>query len=378
MASNKSYVKPPKVNSRNLKACEKGMWYYKTGQPYIWGGCGQMLCKKAKSTISGWAKNNAGKSNWNHVLGKDKDANGKNWKWTLDEDSTGYVCIDCSGLTKQSYADIGIELSHCAKYQKNAKYEVPMDQAQPGDVLWKEGHVGMVGEDGKHAVEAKGWRYGCTYDRDIHKFEKCYHYTMKDDDYSGASNQQQQQQQTTPPSSETENTNILSASAAKSAISYNDKNNKSICTKIQQLVGCPVTGSFDTATVNAIAVWQKSKGLVADGKFGAKSKEAAQFSSQQTTEPPKTEQTTEPPKTEQTVDPQSAQVTLTKAQQDSAISYNNKNNKSICKQIQSLVGVTVDGKFGPKTVNAIASWQAGKGLDADGKFGKMSKAAANF
>ena len=70
--------------------------------------------------------------------------------------------------------------------------------------------------------------------------------------------------------------------------------------------------------------------------------------------------------------------TLSKSEISSAVSYNKKNNQSICKKIQNLVGATPDNAFGPKTVQAIANWQATKGLDPDGKFGPQSAAKAGI
>ena len=71
-------------------------------------------------------------------------------------------------------------------------------------------------------------------------------------------------------------------------------------------------------------------------------------------------------------------ITLTQSQVNYAVKYNKKANQAICKQIQTLVNVTADGSFGPITVNAIANWQAVKGLDPDGCFGPKSKAAAGL
>ena len=69
-------------------------------------------------------------------------------------------------------------------------------------------------------------------------------------------------------------------------------------------------------------------------------------------------------------------VNLTNAQIQSAIKYNKANNQSICKKIQTMVGVEVDGSFGPITTRGIATWQARYGLEIDGKFGPKSKAKA--
>lgn len=73
-----------------------------------------------------------------------------------------------------------------------------------------------------------------------------------------------------------------------------------------------------------------------------------------------------------------ASVNLTNAQIQYAVNYNRKTNQSICKDIQRLVNVTVDGSFGPQTVKGIANWQANNGLEADGCFGPKSKAKANL
>jgi len=69
---------------------------------------------------------------------------------------------------------------------------------------------------------------------------------------------------------------------------------------------------------------------------------------------------------------------LTAAQVEAAKTFNRKNNQSIAREIQALVGVEVDGSIGPKTCQGIARWQRSKGLVADGKFGPASKAAAGM
>ncbi len=45
------------------------------------------------------------------------------------------------------------------------------------------------------------------------------------------------------------------------------------------------------------------------------------------------------------------------------------------KCLQTTVGVTADGKFGPKTKAAVQAWQSNAGLVADGVFGAKSRAA---
>src|SRR3989339_1541758 len=43
--------------------------------------------------------------------------------------------------------------------------------------------------------------------------------------------------------------------------------------------------------------------------------------------------------------------------------------------LQTIIGATADGKFGPMTKAAVMAWQAGHGLVADGVVGAMSRAA---
>jgi len=47
------------------------------------------------------------------------------------------------------------------------------------------------------------------------------------------------------------------------------------------------------------------------------------------------------------------------------------------KTLQTLVGATADGSFGPMTAAKVKVWQAANGLTADGVFGPMSMAKAN-
>lgn len=331
-----------RVNDKNRKVCAKAMEYVvdkgRGPNPYCNRGYGQNLCKSNKSLIAGWGGNE-------HIVGDEKDGNGRNWKWTMSETKTDYYAVDCSGLTRVCYQEIGRTLYHQSDRQStdNAAFEVPVEEAQPGDLIYKPGHVAIVGEDGIHACEAQDTLRGCTYTRKVQGlFQKCYHFTGEDDPTTGS----------------------LTASQARSAIIYNKANNQSICREIQAVVGVEQSGSFDTTTVNAIAAWQKENNIRPDGKFGDDSKKAANIggSSAPITSGIQTGST----------------VVLTQGQQESAISYNKRNNLSICRSVQALVGVTVNGMYDVATVNAIAAWQASKGLPADGKFGPQSKAIAGL
>lgn len=62
--------------------------------------------------------------------------------------STPGVGLDCSGLTQYCYAKAGISIPHYTESQYEQLEKVPLSQAQPGDILWKPGHVAIyVGGD---------------------------------------------------------------------------------------------------------------------------------------------------------------------------------------------------------------------------------------
>ena len=190
---------------------------------------------------------------------------------------------------------------------------------------------------------------------------------------------------------------ILTKKQCENAKSYNQKNNASICNKIQALVGVSETGTFDDATVQAIAAWQKANSLTPDGKFGPKSKAKADFSATTpvTTTPvtptpaapekPATPTTTETP--EETT--YTGEKLLDSKKVRAAIDYNccpygeNKDSGSkgygaTWKQIQALVGTAQTGRIDEASVQAIAVWQKNNGLEVDGKFGKTCFAKAGF
>lgn len=54
--------------------------------------------------------------------------------------ASGY---DCSGLTMVAYAAAGISLPHSSDQQMNYFTSIPLSQAQPGDLIWYSGHVGI-------------------------------------------------------------------------------------------------------------------------------------------------------------------------------------------------------------------------------------------
>ena len=55
----------------------------------------------------------------------------------------GPYAFDCSGLVKLAYAQVGVYLYHQSGSQGQAGSYRSISEAQPGDILWQSGHVGI-------------------------------------------------------------------------------------------------------------------------------------------------------------------------------------------------------------------------------------------
>ena len=166
--------------SKTDTVINRAMQFVNEGQPYCYGGKNQPMNKSSKGTVE-WLKSEyydkplndddpqtKACSNFNHILGDDKTDSGMNYKQYINAESSPYVLIDCSGLTKVSFQAAGIEvgdgsqgqLNTCQKLATEINPQTNPGAVKPGALLRKSGHVAVMGYNGK-IIEAAGWREGC-------------------------------------------------------------------------------------------------------------------------------------------------------------------------------------------------------------------------
>jgi hypothetical protein len=73
------------------------------------------------------------------VLNEALDQVGDRWEFGAD----GPDAWDCSGLTVAAWAAAGVKLPHQSEAQQRSAKNVPLAEAQPGDIFWREGYVAV-------------------------------------------------------------------------------------------------------------------------------------------------------------------------------------------------------------------------------------------
>lgn len=368
-------------SSKAEQVVSKAMSYVNRGNPYAYGGSGEALTSANISKLASRFKNNDD-AYYDHLRsgGKDYSKVGQ----------SGMECVDCSGLTQKVFGSVGISIPRTASEQYSYGQNIGLQNAQPGDLIVRQGHAAIMGTGGK-IIEAKGWKWGCTHDRKPDDRYKAIRLVSGGSDVTSGS--------TTGGATTASPSTTTGGSASfnvTSAVNYNKKRgySKSEWKMIQSVIGTEADGIPGKNTATAIYSWQLSHGLEADGKCGPATYRAIQNASAGAVTTPSTPAPApvEPPSTS-TTESSSEHASATPAPAPvapapttggsanfnvtSAVNYNKKRgySKSEWKKIQQVVGTEADGIPGKNTATAIYHWQLSHGLEADGKCGPATYGA---
>lgn len=182
----------------------RAMRFVNEGQPYTYGGKNQEMNRNSKKYVQDtlYPRYNSGddggpkgsintEGHYEHLLGDAQTKKG-NFKRFMDAESSPYVLIDCSGLTKVAFGAAQIPITDGAIYQKQEADANPNltridpsknpDAVKPGALLHKTGHVAVMGYNNQ-VIEAKNWQYGCVAGvTPLSTFTSAYNYTTEESD----------------------------------------------------------------------------------------------------------------------------------------------------------------------------------------------------
>lgn len=92
------------------------------------------------------ASSSSGSSASNEILDVARQYIGTPYVWG----GSSPAGFDCSGFTQYVFAQVGIDLPRTTDAQRSAGQVVSAAEAQPGDLVWAPGHVGIYTGDGQH------------------------------------------------------------------------------------------------------------------------------------------------------------------------------------------------------------------------------------